>query len=446
MGTMSIESKKRAAVAQLETLKARVDRVHIEGLQRTKDDFVSGALHDMFNVGTFQELLERSIETRLKLEKLGCFKNVAIVIDTSSGAKSTPGHGYDVTFNVVELGRVTGRIHTSIENNQGSLGFAVQTPNLIGRGETLQGEIKYSSKKMQTFNTSFTKPLLFSNGTFNSSIFKQTSENVASGYKLTEYGTIFGLSFLYGGRVNHEIQYEGIVRNAGVLNKNVAFAIRENSGYTLKSSVKNILSVDSRDSNVFPTEGSTVQLKSELAGLGGNIGFLKNELYSQINLPLISDISLQASFGAGLLTDTTKHKFYSLIDRFFLGGPLTLRGFQYNTVGPKIDGYATGGSIYWLGGLHLYTPLPHRPSKGSFGDSFRIHFFCNAGNLGNVTRNLSECFDSLSKSVRLMYGVGLVYRLGQLARIELNYCIPILHQADDKLIDGVQLGLGVHFV
>ena len=104
------------------------------------------------------------------------------------------------------------------------------------------------------------------------------------------------------------------------------------------------------------------------------------------------------------------------------------------------------GSIYWLGGLHLYTPLPHRPSKGSFGDLFRIHFFCNAGNLGNVTRNLNECFDSLSKSIRLMYGVGLVYRLGQIARIELNYCIPILYQADDKLIDGVQLGLGVHFV
>lgn len=445
MGTSS-EKRKRAAAAELETLKARVDLVHIEGLQRTKDDFVTGALDDMFKVSTFQDLLEKSIEARLKLEKLGCFNNVAIVIDTSSGSKSTPGYGYDVTFRVVEVARLTGRLNTTIENNQGSAGVAGQTPNLFGRGETLQAEFKFGSKKMKTLNTSFMKPLSFNNGSFNSSIFKQTSENAASGYTLSEYGSIFGLAFLHGGKVNHEIRYEGIFRNAGVSNKNVAFAIRENSGYTLKSSIKNILSVDSRDSTVFPTKGGTLQLKSEFAGLGGNIGFLKNELFSQVNLPLGSDISLQASFGTGLLTETTKNKFYSVIDRFFLGGPLTLRGFHFNSVGPKVDGYATGGSIYWLGGLHLYTPLPHRPSKGSFGDSFRIHLFCNAGSLGNVSRNCNESFESLSKNIRLMYGLGLVYRLGQIARIELNYCIPILYQPDDKLINGVQLGLGVNFV
>lgn len=429
-----------------ESLKVRVDRVHVDGLERTKDDFITDTFKDVFRVHNFQELLERTIETRLKLERLGCFKTISIVIDTSKGPKATPDHGYDVTFKVTELNRVTGRINTAIENNQGSIGFVLQTPNLMGRGESLKSEIKYTPRQMQIFNTSFTKPLLFNEGSLSSSIFKQCTENAASGYKLSEYGMQLGLSFLYGGILNHDMTYEGIIRKAGVLNKNVAFPIRETSGYSLKSSVKNSFVVDSRDSTIFPTSGGLFHLKTEFAGLGGDIGYFKNELFSQLNVPLFADISLQGSFGAGIITETTKDKYYSTVDRFFLGGPLTLRGFPINTVGPKVDGYALGGSLYWISAFHLYTPLPHRPKKGTFGDSFRTHFFVNAGNLLNPSDNLNECVQSLGKNLRLTYGIGLVYRLGQVARIELNYCIPVYYQADDKLIDGVQFGLGVQFV
>ncbi|XKL68900.1 hypothetical protein PGB90_006669 [Kerria lacca] len=443
---VSMTGDQKKVTLQFEKLKARVDKIHIDGLQRTKDDFVTNSFKEIFKIRTFEELLEKTIEARLKLEKLGCFKNISIVIDTSSGTNSTSNFDYDVTFKVVELNRITGRINTTIENNQGSLGFAIQTPNLIGRGENLQSEIKYNLKKTQTFNTSFVKPLKFYDGTFNALVFKQNTENIASGYKLTEYGIQCGMSFLYGEKINHNVEYEGIVRNVGLLNRNVAFPIREHCGYSLKSSIKNTLSADSRDSTVFPTVGSIIQLKSEFAGLGGDTGFLKNEIFSQINIPLISGISFQGSFGVGVITETTKEKFYSLIDRFFIGGPLTLRGFHFQSVGPKVDGFATGGSLYCLGALHLYTPLPHRPSKGSFGNSFKMHFFCNFGNLGDVSSNLKDCFRSLSNNMRLTYGIGLVYRLGQMARVELNYCIPLYYQTDDKLIDGVQLGLGVQFV
>lgn len=429
-----------------ESLKVRVDRVHVDGLARTKDDFIADSLKDVFKVQNFQQLLEQTIDTRMKLERLGCFKNITIVIDTSTGPKATPDYGYDVTFKVTELGRMRGHVNTSIENNQGSIKFVMQTPNLLGRGECLESEIKYTPRQMQVFNTSFTKPLLFNDGSFSTSVFKQTSENYASGYKLHEYGMHLGLAFLYGQVLNHDMKYEGIIRKAGVLNKNVAFPIRETSGYSLKSSLINSFVVDSRDSKVFPTSGGLVHLKTEFAGLGGDIGFFKNELFSQLNVPLPADITLQGSFGGGIITNTTKDKYYSIVDRFFIGGPLTLRGFPINTVGPKVDGYALGGSLYWIGAFHIYTPLPHRPKKGSFGDSFRTHLFVNAGNLLNLSDNLNESIQSLGKTMRLTYGIGLVYRFGQVARIELNYCIPLYCQTDDKIIDGVQFGLGVHFV
>ena len=71
------------------------------------------------------------------------------------------------------------------------------------------------------------------------------------------------------------------------------------AGHSLKSSLRHILCVDRRDSTVFPTKGSYVkvgvsavlvmihtiflfQLSQEFAGLGGNVGFFKNELELQV--------------------------------------------------------------------------------------------------------------------------------------------------------------------
>lgn len=47
-------------------------------------------------------------------------------------------------------------------------------------------------------------------------------------------------------------------------------------------------------------------------------------------------------------------------------------------------GDVLGGDAYCLGALHLYTPLPFRPSATGFWDLFRTHLFVNAGNCGRV--------------------------------------------------------------
>lgn len=68
-----------------------------------------------------------------------------------------------------------------------------------------------------------------------------------------------------------------------------SFEVREDAGPTLKSAVRHILSYDTRDTNIFPNFGFLGQLTTEVAGLGGNIGFCKNELLLQKNIPLFSD-------------------------------------------------------------------------------------------------------------------------------------------------------------
>lgn len=125
-------------------------------------------------------------------------------------------------------------------------------------------------------------------------------------------------------------------------------------------------------------------MEQEFAGLGGNVEFFRHDMELQFNKKLILDSVIQLSLAGGIMKNPNPNTEIRINDRFFLGGPLTLRGFNTKGVGPHSEGNALGGDVYWASGLHLYTPLPFRPGKGGFGDFFRSHFFVNAGNVYNI--------------------------------------------------------------
>ena len=95
-------------------------------------------------------------------------------------------------------------------------------------------------------------------------------------------------------------------------------------------------------------------------------------------------------------------------------------------IGPQSDGAFTGADMYWAAAFHLYTPLPFRRSKGGFGELFRSHFFVGTGSVGVVrlSDEISKNAHILLSGLRLACGVGLSMRLGEIARLELNYCVP----------------------
>jgi len=426
-------------------IQAKVVAVNIEGLNRTKNDIVMNSVKELFQVEHFEDLVLTSQEVRGKLQELGCFSKVGIHIDTSStGVKD-----YVVTFDVEETKRIVGSVNTLVGNNEGSLMTGVKLPNLLGRGEKFQADYTYGTKKSSSFNISLLKPLW---GPFKSNItghlFQAAGEHPASGFKELDRGILLDWSFLSAPQVLHNLQYEGVWRNLSCLNRSSSFAVREQSGHTLKSAVRHILCVDRRDNPIFPYEGTLFRLTQEFAGLGGNIGFFKNEVEVQANLPLGEDISLQGSFNAGMLKPTHGEKTITISDNFFLGGPLNVRGFDLRGVGPHSDGNSTGGTLYWASGLHLYGPLPFRPGKGGFGDLFRTHLFMNAGNVGSfwLSGNLQDDIDKLTQDFRLSYGLGLAVKLGGIARVELNYCIPVKASRGDRVNPGLQFGVGVNFL
>ncbi|XP_046382393.1 sorting and assembly machinery component 50 homolog B [Ischnura elegans] len=426
----------------LECVKARVDKVRIEGLGRTKDDLLTNKVQELFKAQDFQEVILGAHKVRSKLESLECFSKVGILIDTSDGPDATPD-GLEVIFQVKELKRITGSVKTLMGNNEGSLVVELRAPNMFGRGEKLTAEYSRGWSRTVGLSTTFYKPLaVLQNAGFSASLFQQGSEWIPSGYKLIERGLLLDLAFNSKPSLRHNIQWEGSWRELECLTRSTSFLVREQSGHSLKSAFRHIAVSDTRDAAVFPSTGTLFKVIQEVAGIGGDIGFLKNEVHYQHNRSLASDVVLQSAFQFGMLNTLSNHKTAKICDRFYLGGPLSLRGFEWRGVGPHDQGNSLGGEVFWAGGLHLFSPLPFRPGGGGFGDLFRTHVFVNAGNIAASSTDIKDYFQNL----RLAYGIGIALRLGQIARVELNYCVPVLAQKSDHVSSGVQVGVGLSFL
>uniref|UniRef100_A0A673JWK3 POTRA domain-containing protein n=1 Tax=Sinocyclocheilus rhinocerous TaxID=307959 RepID=A0A673JWK3_9TELE len=373
----------------LENKDVVVQHVNIEGMGRTKEDYLGYEISDVFTARNLVEVMRKSHEARQRLLRLGIFKEVEVVIDVSEGAEALP-NGLDVTFEVTELKRLTGSYNTMVGNNEGSMVLGIKLPNMFGRGEKLTFQFSYGTKET-SYGLSFFKP--------------------QSGYYEREY-------------------------------------IFKESGHTLKSALSHTMVIDTRNSAILPRRGALLRINQELAGYtGGDASFLKEDVELQLNKPFIWGSVLSASLWGGMIYPLGGQP-TSIADRFYLGGPTSLRGFGMYSIGPQSEGDYLGGEAYWAGGLHLYTPLPFHSNKGGLADLFRTHFFLNAGNLCNLNYGEGPYahLQKLAECIRWSYGAGIILRLGNIARLELNYCFPMGVQSGDRICDGVQFGAGIRFL
>ncbi|KAM8910891.1 sorting and assembly machinery component 50 homolog B [Spinachia spinachia] len=430
----------------LENKDVVVQHVNVQGLGRTKEDLLGYEISEVFHAKNLIDVMKKSHIARQKLLRLGIFKEVEVLIDTSEGSDALP-NGLDVTFEVTEVKRLTGSYNTMVGNNEGSMVLGLKLPNMFGRAEKLTFQFSYGTKET-SYGLSFFKPQpghFERNLTLN--MYKVTGQFPWSSLKETDRGASAEFNFPLG-MTNHTLKWEGVWRELGCLARSASFAVREESGHSLKSALSHTMSIDSRNSAIFPNRGALLRINQELAGYtGGDASFLKEDFELQLNRRLFWDSVLSASLWGGMLCPIGEQP-SCIADRFYLGGPTSVRGFGMYSIGPQSEGDYLGGEAYWAGGLHLYTPLPFRPGKGGFGDLFRTHFFLNAGNLCNL--NYGEGprahLQKLAECIRWSYGAGIVLRLGNIARLELNYCVPMGVQSGDRICDGVQFGAGIRFL
>ncbi len=148
----------------------------------------------------------------------------------------------------------------------------------------------------------------------------------------------------------------------------------------IASKLNLLLLRDSRDRLINSLRGMRLELDLNYAGnfLGGDFDFYKIESRNAFYLPLSERLSqtVEILARAGVVQETGDSPVVPWEERFFLGGPNTLRGFEYRDVSPLEGGspfrlpFENGGKTYGMLGAEY-----------SFGitEDFRVAAFYDGG-------------------------------------------------------------------
>ena len=124
-------------------------------------------------------------------------------------------------------------------------------------------------------------------------------------------------------------------------------------------SLTQVLSRNSLDSPIFPSAGSRVALTSELSGgfLPGSVNYHKHQLEFKWFTPLmkIADqnrLTLYTGTDLGFVKGFTEDPYIPPIEYFFMGGnglqyqTMPMRGYEDRSIGPRVEGLITGGTLF----------------------------------------------------------------------------------------------------
>ncbi|CAG8465561.1 667_t:CDS:10 [Diversispora eburnea] len=429
-------------VLEMKDYPCHIHSFHIKGTKRTRQSLFESVINPALGAKTFSKILNEINIAADKLQRLDIFQYpIYIEFDCSKDPLAQPD-AIDVILSVEEKSRFWIKTGTEIGNDSGSANISLNIRNVFGGAETLEAFMSASTQTSHVFEFCLAKPI---NGNPDSKIDITAFSLTRNNQNFSSHDEILrGVALRWRGLSRlgfHELSYGSTWRQVCNIAQQATLSIRESAGHSLKSSLTHNFIRDRRDDIMLPSRGYYLRLFQEIAGLGGDVCFLKTETESQLNFPLGKGFILSTSLRNGLLFQTDGQK-SKISDRFFLGGAQSIRGFKLNGIGPREDKKdSLGGDIYVAGGLSLFTPLPklhQHPVKG--------HLFLNGGSLlqFNPSQPLLKSIKGLSKAPSVSAGIGIVYR-SSILRLEVNFCLPLLATTTDKLQKGLQLGLGFNF-
>ncbi len=421
-----------------------VERINIKGNTVTLDKVIRREIRiaegDAFN----RVLVDRS---KARVRSLGYFGEVEIEEKPGSGPDRTE---LDVSVQEQPTGSFSIGVGVSSTENF-ILDFSIEQRNLMGRGQFLRLRAQASSRT-RNIDLRFTQPYflgrnlaagfsLFNSRTnFRESAFfggaTATDPNAFSSPRFIRDRTGFGLNAGFQvaefGRGNLQYQFSRDVVDtftpvflAGSfddIQSQLAPGIGPDSpelrpitsngvdgfetdqcsllaasfqpscraqGRFLTSLLGYSLAFDTRDNPIDPTRGWRFSLSQSIAGLGGDVQFLRTQGEAQYFKNLYRGFIGRLRLRAGYITDYGDYEL-RVQDRFFEGAS-SFRGFDVAGIGPRllsgqgvdrdgeIFGQALGGNAFAIGTAEIRLPLPLPKEYG-----IRAAIFSDFGTVGLV--------------------------------------------------------------
>ena len=188
-------------------------------------------------------------------------------------------------------------------------------------------------------------------------------------------------------------------------------AFESSEGEEVVSKIGFTLLRDNRDSFLFTRNGNRTSIDMEFCGFGGDVDYFKIDTRTAQFIPTIDFLNQSLSIIGRLgtiipLKDDTEAPFY---DRFYLGGPETLRGFAYRDIGPRSFDQNVGGHSYAL----FSAEYSFQISEG-----FGIVSFYDGGFVNEIENDFS--FDNYADNI----GIGArLLMMG--SPLKLDYAFPL---------------------
>jgi outer membrane protein insertion porin family len=380
---VKMDDEKRQVAITIKTDKGRkvyIGRIRITGNEETYDRVIrrqfrlqEGELFDSAK-------LRRS---RDRINQLGFFDSVEI-----EQKARTEADVIDIDTKVAE--RNTGQIsfaigYSSVESIllQGS----VKWKNLMGRGQEFGVNVDQSARRSD-YAINFTEPAIMDrellggidlyNKTYEYDAYTSRTQggSLRLGKELTEF---------WWAKVGYKYEEADVT----ILDSDTAsFFLKGQEGRLTTGSIFPSLTYDSRNDPYSPDTGQKISFYSEASGFGGDARFYRltaeYSVYHNVWNEFVSLIHAKAGRASGY-----DGQILPITERFFMGGPSSLRGFTLRDVGPLDEtGEAVGGEASLLLNLEL---------QYRFTRYFRGFLFYDRGNvyggddaLGNTTDQLFD--------------------------------------------------------
>ena len=334
--------------------------------------------------------------SKQRLNNLQFFEDVKI--DTRRGKESDL---VDITTTVTE--RQTGSVNvgagfSSSENLIFNAGISQN--NFMGTGRRLVFSTNLSSRRTD-FNLSFTDPRIFDT-TMSGGVDAFNRKTNYYSYKARKTGG--GLRL---GKSLSEYDWAGI--NYNLANTEITDVVKATSYLKNEKRITSRVSPsfirDTRDNFMNPSSGSRHVVRFDMAGLGGT-KFHRMSYETSHYWPIVGKL-VGMLHGSISWADGYGGDDLPSFEKYYMGGPKSLRGYTIKNVGPK-DG--SGNPLGGNQSLLLNAELQYPFTKG-----FRGFLFYDRGNLyggGNdtsttsTTWDLAKMRDSIGAGVRFLSPFG----------------------------------------
>ncbi|HAK88759.1 MAG TPA: outer membrane protein assembly factor BamA [Nitrospiraceae bacterium] len=245
-------------------------------------------------------------------------------------------------------------------------------------------------------------------------------------YKLRRDTVSAGLEKKLSETVKAELYYDFSVVKTTDVKPDIVLS-KEDTGTLIISGLRPGLIYDTRDNPFDPRSGllAGLSFKAASAALFSETEFIKVLLnvnkYQSLSKRIVLAVSLRGGASKGL-GDTRE---LPVVERFFLGGRTTVRGYEQDTLGPKgADGTPTGGNAFAMGNLEFRTDVGKGIGLVAFLDGGNVWKKIEDADISDLkyTTGLGFRYNTPVGPFRLDYGWKLDKEIGE-SRSEIHFSI-----------------------